>query len=327
MPTSPNQRSKLLYLMKILLERTDEAHVLTNVQLIDALRGYGIQAERKSIYSDIDLLKLYGLDIETRKAKSFGYYVASREFELPELKLLVDAIQSSRIITHKKSRELTEKLASLTSIKQAGHLKRHIYVADRVKSINESVYYSIDAIHLAINEGKKIKFKYFDYDTDKKRVYRRDGALYTQTPVTLCWSDDNYYLITYSAKHSGFAHYRVDRMSGVSVIGEAGDKHPKFSLSEHLKKHFGMFSGETVKAILEFDNKLVNVVLDRFGKDVHILKQVGRFQIRTDISASPVFLAWMFQYGNDAKIIAPESLVEAMKKQLSENGKNYSPIE
>jgi predicted DNA-binding transcriptional regulator YafY len=312
--------------MKILLEKTDEQHPMSIAEIITALDAYGIQAERKSIYTDFELLRQFGLDIETQRSKTTGYYIASRQFELPELKLLVDAVQSSRFITKKKSEELIKKLSSLTSSEQAKQLRRQVYIADRAKTINETVYYSIDQIHCAINNHKKITFKYFDYDVSKNRIYRKQGELYQATPVTLCWNDDNYYLITYNAKYDSLTHYRVDRMSGVAVLDEKGDAfdRSKFNIAEHAKRVFGMFSGEIVRARLSFDNSLVNVVLDHFGKDVRMLSaDDGWFDISVDVSISPVFLAWMFTFGNKAVIKDPENLIAAMMERLEKSGQNY----
>ena len=183
MPTSYNQRMKLLYLMRILLEKTDEQNPLTINEIIECLATCNIQAERKSIYSDFELLRQFGLDIESQRSKTTGYYISGWQFELPELKLLVDAVLSSRFISEKKSEELIKKLSSLTSNEQSKLLRRQVYIADRVKTINETVYYSIDQIHSAINENKKITFKYFDYDISKHRIYRKHGELYEATPV------------------------------------------------------------------------------------------------------------------------------------------------
>ena len=324
-----NQRMKLLYLMKILLDKTDEQNPITMKKIISELAAYGIQAERKSIYSDLELLNVYGLDIETIRSKSTAYYIAERQFELPELKLLVDAVQSSRFITRKKSAELIRKLSSLTSSEQAKLLRRQVYVAGRAKSINETVYYSIDQIHYAVSENRKISFKYFDYDIGKNRIYRKKGELYITTPVTLCWNDDNYYLIAYNAKYESLTHYRVDRMSDVNVRDETGDlfDKSKFDVAEHAKRVFGMYEGETVRARLSFSNSLVNVVLDHFGKDVRMISSDdGWFDIYVDVSISPVFLAWMFTFGDNAKIKAPENLVSSMKAVLEKNNGNYESV-
>ena len=310
MANSINPKMKILYLMKILLEKTDENNQLTMSELIDNLSAYGISAERKSIYTDLELLRQFGLDIIMVKSKSTGYAVASREFELPELKLLVDAVQSSQLITLKKSDELIKKLTSLTSAHQAKQLKRQLLLADKPKSINESVYYNVDAVHNAINDGLKIKFKYFDYDLDKKRIHRREGEFYTQTPVALCWNDDRYYLICFNNKREKLIHFRVDRMGEVAVSSEKADKYDKkvFNVNDHIKQVFGMYGGEVVRATLRFDNRLINTVIDRFGSDVTIRKRGEAFDINVYVSESPVFLSWIAQFGKEVEIIGPESL-------------------
>lgn len=327
MASSSNQKLKLLYLMKILLERTDVQAPMTIAEIVEALAGYDIKAERKSLYSDMELLRQFGVEIEMQRGKTVGYYIAERQFELPELKLLVDAVQSCRFITKKKSEELIKKLSSLTSSQQAKQLRRQVFVADRAKTINETVYYSIDQIHHAIGEGKKIAFQYFDYDVKKKRVFRRQGELYLTTPVSLCWNNDNYYLIAYSTKYDDFTHYRVDRMSGVEVLDEDGDTFDKdkFNIAEHAKRAFGMYDGELVRTRLAFDKSLVNVVLDHFGKDVLMLPSTdGWFEISVHVSISPVFLAWVFQFGDSAEIKEPDSLIVAMRELAEKSIRRYS---
>ncbi|RFZ77820.1 WYL domain-containing protein [Lacrimispora amygdalina] len=327
MASSSNQKLKLLYLMKILFERTDVQVPMTIAEIVESLAGYDIKAERKSLYSDMELLRQFGVDIEMQRGKTVGYYIAERQFELPELKLLVDAVQSCRFITKRKSEELIKKLSSLTSSQQAKQLRRQVFVADRAKTINETVYYSIDQIHHAIGEGKKIAFQYFDYDVKKKRVFRRRGELYLTTPVSLCWNNDNYYLIAYSAKYDDFTHYRVDRMSGVEVLDEDGDSFDmdKFNIAEHAKRAFGMYDGELVRARLAFDKSLVNVVLDHFGKDVLMLPSTdGWFEISVHVSISPVFLAWVFQFGDCAEIKEPDSLIVAMRELAEKSIRRYS---
>jgi predicted DNA-binding transcriptional regulator YafY len=324
MANAPNQKLKQLCLMRILLERTDEEHTMSVKDLIAELRLYGIAAERKSLYADIERLVEFGINVESRKSGTVGYFVADRSFELAELKLLVDAVQSSRFITPKKSAALIKKISALGSVHQAKQLNRQVFVDGLPKAMNESVFYNVDAIHAAINEGKKISFRYFDYDPGKRRAYRKSGALYTQTPVALCWKDDSYYLIAYSAKHGGFAHYRVDRMSGVTATDEPRDDIGAFDAAEYSKKMFGMYGGELVRASLSFDPALVNVVIDRFGQDVSLTAESdGNVTVRAEVSASPVFLGWLAQFGSRAEILAPDSLREAMRAFLAEAAKQY----
>jgi predicted DNA-binding transcriptional regulator YafY len=325
---SPYRKLRLLYLARILLEQTDEENSMTAPELISALDTYGVTAERKAVYDDIELLRVYGLDVKLLRGKERGYFIASRDFELAELKLLVDAVQSSRFITTKKSEELIGKLSKLASEPQAKQFHRQVYVLGRAKAFNEAVYYNIDAIHAAINASRKISFRYFDYNVQRKRVYRKDGGAYTRTPVALCWHDDNYYLITYSPKHGdAFAHYRVDRMDNVLTLDEPGDDYSgeDFNIADHAKRTFGMYYGETVKAELAFDNSLAGVVLDHFGGDARLTDtDDGRFTISAEVSQSPVFLAWVFQFGRRASILAPDNLRDAMRVMIAENADMYA---
>jgi len=311
----------------ILLERTDENNTLTAKDLCAALTNYNITVSRQSIYDDIEALQEFGLDVVLRPGKGGGYYVAKRDFELPELKLLVDAVQSSRLITEKKSQELIDKLSKLASLEQAKQLKRQVFVNGRAKALNETAYYSIDAIHDAINAGTKISFKYFDYNIKKERVYRKGGQSYVRTPVAMCWNDDSYYLVTYSPQHDDpFAAYRVDRITDVEVLTEAADEfdHKKFSITDYIKQTFGMYSGEIVIAQLAFDETLVSVVLDHFGSDTCLTDLGGGwFTISVEVSASPVFLGWMFQFGSKAEILEPDSLRIAMRERISAIGAVY----
>jgi predicted DNA-binding transcriptional regulator YafY len=326
MPSFTSQRLKLLYLRKILLERTDEQNPMSMPEIISALATYGVRAERKSIYSDIELLKIYGIDIEKTVATVPRYYVASRHFELPELKLLVDAVQSSRFITEKKSAELISKIAVFTSKTQTEALKRQTYVTGRPKSFNEQAFYSIDAIHTAVNTGMKVKFKYFDFDTQKKKVYRKNGELYEVTPVTLCWDSDKYYFIAYNAEHGELRNYRVDRMSNVKVSESKATDYDrsKFNITKYSKQTFGMFRGEVMQAKLLFENSLANVVIDYFGADVKLApNDEGFFEVTVDVAVSPVFLGWIFQFGGKAKILSPSNLVDLMKEHIKSNIEIY----
>jgi predicted DNA-binding transcriptional regulator YafY len=212
-----NQKLKVLYLLKILLENTDEENGMTVKDIIAELDRYGIPAERKSIYSDIEALQFFGVDIVTKRTRTTEYYIANRFFEMPELKLLVDAVQCSKFITHKKSEELIRKLSSLTSRHQSKLLQRQVYVANRVKTMNESIYYNVDRLYSAIAQNKQISFQYFQYTVDKKKKFRKDGERYITSPYALSWDNENYYLITFSEKYQDFTHYRVDKMSDIKI--------------------------------------------------------------------------------------------------------------
>ena len=315
MPKSAGQKSKILYLMKILLTQSDETHMLTINEIISKLADYGIKAERKSIYDDIEALRQFGMDIVMDKVKSYGYYVASRDFELPELKLLADAVQSSKFITQRKSLELIKKLEGLASVYDAGKLRRQIHIQGRVKNMNESIYYSVDTLHEAIAEEKKISFRYFDYDIQKKRVLRREGAPYKVSPIALSWSEENYYLIARADERAGFTHYRVDRMSSVQKLKENRDAGTsRFNLAKYSKKMFGMFAGEDVEVKLRVSNQLIGAVIDRFGKDITMNADGEKhFTVSACIALSPVFYGWLFQFGELCEVVSPQSLKDELK--------------
>jgi len=332
-----NQKLKILYIMDMLLSETDEEKGLTMGGILGRLEASGIKAERKSIYDDIESLRFYGLDILTRRGRTVEYYIGSRRFELAELKLLVDAVQCSKFITQRKSSELIEKLGSLASRNQARALQRQVFVAKRIKTQNESIYYNVDALHIAIADGRKVSFKYFDYNAEKKKAYRRDEGdgrkgekVYIADPLGLSWDDENYYLITYSEKYDGFVHYRVDRMTNIEVLDEsrgANEKIAKFDIVEYCKRVFNMFGGDDVRVELTVDNSLINSMLDRFGKDV-ILYPNGDTTVRVVAGAtrSGTFFGWLTQFGDKIHIDAPDGLREEyisyLKKIIKGNEKN-----
>ena len=321
----PQQKLKLMYLAKILLERTDEEHTMTVPQMISELEKLGISAERKSVYDDLECLQLYGLDICSRRSRTTDYYVASREFELPELKLLVDSVQSSKFITHKKSMELISKIEKLTSHENAKKLHRQVFVTNRVKTLNEQIYYNVDKIHDAIAANKQIRFKYFNLDVDKNKVYRKEGDFYQESPVSLTWDDENYYLITYKAKYENFAHYRVDKMEQIQLTEDDRVLTDKpFDLSAYSKKMFQMYGGEETDVSIEFENGLVGVVIDRFGMDVPILKSDdSHFICRVKVAVSPQFLSWIVSFGDRAVILSPDSVREELCNLVESVKKNY----
>jgi len=315
MPKSSGQKLKLLYLKDILLTQTDEQNKLTVKELIDRLAQYDIKAERKTIYDDIETLRQYGMDILTEESKSNAYYVGERDFELAELKLLADAVESSKFITEKKSLGLIKKLEGLTSKHEAGKLRRQVFIQNRVKSMNESIYYSVDSLHEAILEGRKISFKYFDYNIKKERAFRKGGALYIVSPVALTWNDEKYYLIAHSGTVEGFKHFRVDKMASVKKLDDTSSKDIKsFNIAEYTKKVFGMYGGEETKVRLRINNKLAGAVIDHFGKDV-ILTPDGEehFIVTVEVVISPIFFGWLFQFGDLCQVISPKSLKDELK--------------
>ena len=320
-----HQKLKLFYLMKILLEKTDEEHTITVPEMIAELGKLGISAERKSVYDDLEYLKLFGLDVCSRKTRTHDYFIGSREFELPELKLLVDSVQSSKFITHKKSMELISKIEKLTSEANAKKLHRQVFVTNRVKTVNETIYYNVDKIHDAIAANKQITFKYYDLDVNRKKVHRKNGERYTESPVALTWDDENYYLITYKEKYDDYAHYRVDKMESIEITEEDRvlSEEP-FDLSAYSKTTFAMFGGEETEVSIKFENDLVGVVFDRFGTDVRIVKaDEDHFICTVKVAVSPHFLSWIVSFGRRAKIMSPDYVVDEMYALIRESLENY----
>lgn len=323
MPRSSGQKLKLLYIMDYLLQNSDAEHPVTVRQLIAHLAAHDIAAERKSIYDDIEALRTYGLDVEqVADGQLYGYYVASRRFELPELKLLVDSVQSSKFITQRKTNALIRKIETLASSYDAQRLQRQVYVAGRVKTMNESIYYNVDAVHAGISEDKKIRFRYFEYTVAKERRYRRDGAYYIVSPYALTWDDENYYMVAYETETDSIRHYRVDKMTNIATVDEPRDgaaAYRSLDMAMYSRKVFGMFSGTEQRVKLRFTNHLVGAVLDRLGQDVSIIPDGDdHFTVSADVVVSPQFFAWLCGFGADAKLLAPTSAAEQMKAYIEE---------
>ena len=324
MAKSANQKSKLLYLSKILLEQTDEDHPITVPEMIQELAKRDIKAERKSIYDDLETLSLFGLDVQSRKGRSPGWFIGSREFELPELKLLMDAVQSSRFITQKKSDALIRKLEGLASIHQARQLQRQVYVSGRIKVMNESIYYNVDRLHGALSAQKAITFKYFDYDISRQKVFRRDGKRYTVSPYGLIWDNENYYLVAFDHVNQEMRHYRVDKMAEITVTGLPRDMEHAVDMAHYAQKHFGMFSGREAAVRLRCRASLAGVVLDRFGYDV-ILVPDGEdwFTVTLDVVVSPQFWGWVFGLGEGVQVLGPEWARAEFQARLSAVARTY----
>ncbi|MCH5342655.1 MAG: WYL domain-containing protein [Acetatifactor sp.] len=322
MARSAGQKLKLLYLVKLLKENTDENHVMSTAELIERLEAYGIHSERKSIYDDMEKLCDFGYDIiQVHSRLGGGYYLASREFELPELKLLVDAVQSSRFITTKKSRELIKKLEQLAGKHDAGKLQRQVYVAGRVKTENESIYYNIDNIHRAIQEDRQIIFVYLDWNL-RKELVPREREERKASPWALIWRDENYYLAAYDAQDGIIKHYRVDKMGSVALTEEKRlgvEQFADLDLASYANRTFGMFGGKEETVTLRLPNRLIGVALDRFGKETDI-RPVGEehFQIRAKVAVSGQFFGWMAGVGSDLQVVSPKSVKERYREWLSE---------
>ena len=309
-----HKKLKLLYLARYLQERTDEEHPASVGDMIAYLAAVGIPAERKAIYDDLELLRTFGMDIVHVHGKTHGYYLGQREFELPELKLLIDVVQASPFLTAKKSMELIGKLEGLASAAQATSLRRQVYVLNRVKTHNEQLYYNIDGINQAIRDDRQIRFHYFDWAVDGGRQYRRAGTYYQETPVALC-VDRNYYLIAYRPEEGKYIHFRVDRMSDLRPAEEARPPlPPDFDLAGYVRAIFDMHSGERQWVTLELAPSLLNVAMDRFGQEAQYREgDSGAVVVTAQVDVSPTFLSWVLCFGGQAKILEPPSAREALQ--------------
>ena len=313
MPKSDNQKLKIFYILDYLQKNSHQDHPVRAAELLTMLeQQHNIVCERKTIYSDIAALQDYGVDIVSIPGKNGGYYIASRNFELPELKLLIDAVQSSRFLTEKKSRELIEKLCSQCSVYDARLMRRDVLVSGRVKSMNETIYYNVDAIQDAIAENRQIAFRYFDYGLDGKRHYRNRN--YQASPYGLCQDHENCYLLAHSERH-GVTSYRVDRMSDIRLLDDPRTPCPELTgkaLTEHANRLFQMYAGEQTAVKLRFHRSLINAVIDRFGREVMLIPDgEEHFVFTAEVAVSPMFLSWVIGFGQKAKILYPESVVQA----------------
>ncbi len=321
MPKGSNQKLKLYYLARIMVSQTDDDHALTMPQIQKHLEAYGVTADRKSLYDDMEALRVLGIDVIGEKVgRNFFYHVGEKRFEIAELKLLVDAIQSSKFITGKKSNELIRKLTGLVSDYEASQLKREVVVQGRIKTMNESIYYIVDEIHNAIINNKKIRFEYLQWNINKEMEPKRDED-YEASPWALTWDDENYYMIAYDSSSGQIKHYRVDKMRAISVLDdmrEGRDLFEQFDMAAYAKMSFGMFGGEEVIVRLEFENDMIGVLLDRFGKDIPVsaAERKGWSATRVKVALSDQFLGWIFSLGTKVKITGPDEVVDRFSKEL-----------
>lgn len=323
-----NEKLTILYLMSILLEETDKDHTLNADALCSVLDDrYGVTCSRKTVYRDIERLKDYGLDIGQIKGSNPGYYIAKRDFELAELKLLVDAVQSSKFITVTKSDELIKKLAKLTSRENAKQLKRQIFIYNRPKTGNETIYANVDVIHEAINANKQVSFSYCEWTVKKELKQRRDGEKYQVSPWSLTWDDENYYLVAYDARADKIKHYRVDKMEKMKLLPdrrEGKDQFIGFDLAAFAKKTFGMYGGEDARVSLYCENHLAGVIIDRFGKEVMMIpKGKDHFSVSVLVAVSPQFFGWITGIGTGIRIEGPEHIRKQYTEYLADIAANY----
>lgn len=318
-----NQKQKLFRLLEILMRETDEEHGLSMPEIISRLDEYGISAERKSIYDDFITLGELGFEVTHTQTRPPRYKLETRIFEIAELKMLVDAIQASRFITAGKSREIIEKLELFAGAHRSRELSRQVYVEDRVKTVNSSSIYSIDSIHTAINEDKKLSFKYFDYNGEKKKIYRHDGKPYTVSPCALLWDDEKYYLVAYDEAEGIIKNFRVDKMQDTRLLEArrtSGGVLDKFNPADYSRKIFGMYGGREELVTFECRDKLAGVIIDRFGTDSVFIKTEFGFKFSMRVMVSPTFFAWVLGFGADIRILSPDTV----RAELAENLRKIS---
>ena len=316
--------ARQLYLMRILLEQTDESHALTLQELIERMGAEGIAVERRAVYADLDALREFGLDvIADKRGRNTYYFVGNRPFQLAELKLLVDSVQASRFITERKSRELIKKLSDLAGKPQAGELNRQVLIAGRIKSMNESIYYNVDEINKAINSDSQISFQYFQWGLNKEMELRRNGERYVVSPWALVFDDENYYLV--GAEGNILKHYRVDKMLHITMTGDPRAGRELYHEEEYGNKSlFGMYGGEIVPVTFQAKNWMVGIMLDRFGRDIPIVKvNDEEFETRIDLAISPQFYGWLFALGSDIRVTSPGFVVNKLREYGENVMRNY----
>lgn len=328
MPKGTNQKFKLYRLAQIMLERTDEEHYITMPEIMEALKEYDITSERKSIYADLRDLETFGIDVEGEQVGNrYHYHVVNRPFEMPELKLLVDAIQSSKFITARKTNDLIRKLETFVSRYDAMKLQRQVYVSGRIKTMNESIYYTVDEIHNAISENKKICFQYFQWNVKKEMELRHGGAYYRISPWGLSWDDENYYLVGYDSDAQMIKHYRVDKMLNLRMIDErreGRDHFKKLDMADYAKKSFGMYGGKEQDVKMLVENHLAGVMIDRFGKDIMMVPvDKEHFSVKVQVHVSRQFLGWVISLGEGIKIIGPDEVAGQMKQEIKRLVEQY----
>ena len=329
MAKSNNHKMALLYMMRELLQKTDEDHSMNATDLIAALAAYDCEADRRTIYSNVEILQDFGIDV-IKKENGQGYYIGSRDFELPELKLLVDSVQSSKFITEKKSRELIGKLMQLTNEQKARQLNRSVFIRNRMKTGNEKVYYNVDTLHEAMNRNRQIRFKYGEWTAAKELVEKKGGTEYRVSPWALTWDDENYYLIAFDEAAGIIKHFRVDKMLKIGLTDEervGRDSFEDFDLAAFSRKTFGMFGGPDANVVLRCKNGLAGVIIDRFGREISLVPEDGEhFHVHVTVAVSPQFFGWVTGIGPGIEIASPSNVREAYGAYLADILSKYTKV-
>ena len=324
-----HQKIKLLKLMELLKQETDEHHPLSTSEICNCLGMMGISCDRRTLARDIALLYEQGFEVMwCRSGKEKAYYIEDRSFSIPELKILIDAVQAANFITDKKSAELIDKISALGGSHQADILKGNLVCFNTRKHSNETIYYSIGYLEEAIQKQSKVLFRYYDLDEYGEKIYRRDGHRYVVEPVALVFHEDNYYLVIYSAKHDGTANYRVDRMDSVEVLDEPVSQKAlnlRSELAGYTERVFKMYGGQSVDILIEFEDKLIGAVYDKFGEHTKMIRtSEHKCAATVKVQVSPTFWGWLFQFGKKMRILSPTSLIEQQHNMISEFIQNTS---
>ena len=325
MPRSANQKLKMLYLKDILSKYTDEQHPLSATQICEILREFDVEAERKSIYDDMGMLAAYGMDVMKINGRDGGFFLGSRDFELAELKLLIDAVMSSKFITKRKSDQLIKKITALASDYDSEELKRQLHSINRIKGQNESILYTVDDINRAIRSNSKIGFRYYEWTTEIKLRPKKNGELYKVSPLTLIWDDEYYYLVAYDSEAGIVKHYRVDKIRDIEITDEAREKPAdKIDMSAYSGKMFGMFGGKTEKVGFNCPKDKIGILIDRFGQDIKVTEAGNdTVNVYSEAVLSSQFYGWIASVGPQIRLISPSEAVNGMKDFLKANLKNY----
>ena len=328
MPRKDNQKKKLLALREVMFQYTDETHGLTISEIQEHLKAYDVEADRRTLYEDMVLLEEFGIEISNERfGRGTKYYVSSREFDLPELKLLIDSVQASKFLSEKTTSDLIRKMEGLCSRYEAKQLQREVIVSNRVKTTNKSIFYNVDGIHRAIASNLQVQFRYFDYDLQKEKKYFKKGEPYIVSPWRLIYTDDNYYLLAYEEKAGKFKHFRADKMDAVEIIDverSGAEEFEKLDMANYTKYTFSMFGGEVQNVELVFQNRMMGAVMDRFGREIVPMKvDSNHFRVIVSVAVSQQFFAWVFGLGKAVRIAGPDSVKEQMKKALEDIAARY----
>lgn len=322
MPVEKGQRLKLLKIWEILRQETDEAHPMSSVALLQRLEEIDIKCDRRTLYADIQALNESGYKIHCNRRKTNEYFVERREFSMAEIQILMDAVQAASFITKEKTEHLVDKIAELAGSRKAEAIKQNVVAFNTVKSPNEDIFGTVSIITQALECGKKIEYQYFDYDINKRRIYRKENKVYKVNPVATIFSDDKYYLLCYDDKHGNLAHYRIDRMANVKVSSEEitpSELSGVYAIQKHKRQLFGMYHGKECEVTFEADKSLTDAVFDKFGHCVRLYNVPdNKFRFKASVQISPVFFGWCCSFGPQLKVIAPDTLVKQLQSYINE---------